>query len=123
MKVALADIDEKNLIEAGEKCAEIVGKKNVLTVVTDVSKLDQVVQLRDRVYEAWGEVKFFFSTLLITRRCIAVRELLFTAFLPWHVEDGRSSILSSFQITKFTPMTCLFPPFGAQFLCGPAEPS
>lgn len=79
MKVALADIDEKKLIEAGEKCAEIVGKKNVLIVVTDVSKLDQVVQLRDRVYEAWGEVRFFF--LVFNHRQVhRSRQLLITAF-------------------------------------------
>jgi len=56
MKVALADIDEEKLIETSKKCSEILGANNVLTVTTDVSKLDQVVKLRDRVYEAWGEV-------------------------------------------------------------------
>ena len=56
MKVALADIDDKKLIETGQECSEILGGNNVLTVQTDVSKLDQVVRLRDRVYEAWGEV-------------------------------------------------------------------
>jgi len=56
MKVALADIDEQKLIETSKKCSEILGGNNVLTVTTDVSKLDQVVRLRDRVYEAWGEV-------------------------------------------------------------------
>jgi NAD(P)-dependent dehydrogenase (short-subunit alcohol dehydrogenase family) len=56
LKVALADIDEKKLFETGEKCSEILGGNNVLTVKTDVSKLDQVVRLRDRVYESWGEV-------------------------------------------------------------------
>jgi len=55
--VALADTDEPRLIEAGQKCAEIVGASNVLVVPTDVSKLEQVTQLRDRVYEAWGEVR------------------------------------------------------------------
>lgn len=55
--MALADIDEPRLVEAGRKCAEIVGANNVLVVPTDVSKLEQVVQLRDRVYEAWGEVR------------------------------------------------------------------
>lgn len=56
LKVALADIDEEKLIETGEKCSEILRGNNVLTVPTDVSKLDQVVKLRDRVYEVWGEV-------------------------------------------------------------------
>ena len=29
----------------------------MLAVPTDVSKLEDVVRLRDRVYEAWGEVR------------------------------------------------------------------
>ncbi len=55
--MALADTDLPRLIEAGQKCAEIVGASNVLVVPTDVSQLEQVTQLRDRVYEAWGEVR------------------------------------------------------------------
>ncbi len=37
--------------------AKLVGEANVLVVPTDVSKLEEVVRLRDRVYEAWGEVR------------------------------------------------------------------
>jgi len=32
------------------------GETNVLAMLTDVSKLEVVVRLRERVYEAWGEV-------------------------------------------------------------------
>lgn len=57
MKIAIADCDEKNLAQVGHELTTIVGESNVLIIPTDVSKLDQVVRLRDRVYEAWGEVR------------------------------------------------------------------
>ncbi|PPQ85001.1 hypothetical protein CVT25_010500, partial [Psilocybe cyanescens] len=56
LKVAIADVTEDKLAEVGKTLAAIIGDANVLVVPTDVSKLDQVVRLRDRVYEAWGEV-------------------------------------------------------------------
>ncbi|GBE85091.1 Short chain dehydrogenase andI [Sparassis crispa] len=56
LKIAVADVNEKQLREIGAEVAKVVGEANVLVVPTDVSKLDQVVRLRDRVYEAWGEV-------------------------------------------------------------------
>ncbi|KZP26321.1 NAD(P)-binding protein [Athelia psychrophila] len=56
LKIALADADEVRLAEAGKEIAAIVGEANVLVVPTDVSKIEQVVHLRDKVYEAWGEV-------------------------------------------------------------------
>lgn len=56
LKIALADVDEDGLAAAGKEILAIVGEANVLVVPTDVSKLDEVVRLRDRVYEAWGEV-------------------------------------------------------------------
>jgi len=56
LKIAIADINAGALKEFGKVLAEEVGEANVLVVPTDVSKLDEVVRLRDRVYEAWGEV-------------------------------------------------------------------
>ncbi|OCH90426.1 NAD(P)-binding protein [Obba rivulosa] len=56
MKVALADVNESQLNSARDEVAAIVGETNVLAIPTDVSKLEEVVRLRDRVYEAWGEV-------------------------------------------------------------------
>jgi hypothetical protein len=56
LKVAIADIDEDGLREVGKRLVGVVGEANVMVVPTDVTKLDQVVKLRDRVYEAWGEV-------------------------------------------------------------------
>ena len=56
LKIAIADVDEKGLSETAAEVSKIVGEANVLSVPTDVSKLDQVERLRDKVYEAWGEV-------------------------------------------------------------------
>lgn len=56
MKVAIADINEQGLQKVGQEVAKIAGQGNVLVIPTDVSKLEEVVHLRDKVYEAWGEV-------------------------------------------------------------------
>ena len=58
MKIAVADVNLDGLAETGKEVAAIVGEANVLVVPTDVSNLEQVVRLRDKVYEAWGEVSF-----------------------------------------------------------------
>jgi hypothetical protein len=57
LKICIADCDEKNLAQVGQELTAIIGQSNVLVIPTDVSKLDQVVKLRDRVYETWGEVR------------------------------------------------------------------
>ncbi|OBZ71320.1 hypothetical protein A0H81_08509 [Grifola frondosa] len=56
LKIAIADVNEAGLRETGAEVAQIVGEANVLVVPTDVSQLDQVVRLREKVFEAWGEV-------------------------------------------------------------------
>ncbi|KAG6839078.1 hypothetical protein C0991_006160 [Blastosporella zonata] len=58
LKVAVADIDEARLVDLRNMLIEQIGlgEDRVLVVPTDVAQLDQVVRLRDRVYEAWGEV-------------------------------------------------------------------
>jgi len=56
LKIAIADCDEKNLAQVGQELTNLIGSSNVLVIPTDVSKLDQVVKLRDKVYETWGEV-------------------------------------------------------------------
>lgn len=68
LKVAIADITEDKLQEVGKALAGVVGDANVLVVPTDVSKLDQVVRLRDRVYEAWGEVAVLMNNAGISPR-------------------------------------------------------
>ncbi|KAK0185728.1 hypothetical protein F5146DRAFT_1071254 [Armillaria mellea] len=56
LKVALADIDEEKLKTVGKDVAAVVGEANVLVVPTNVAKVEEVVRLRDKVYELWGEV-------------------------------------------------------------------
>ncbi|KAF9221538.1 NAD(P)-binding protein [Gyrodon lividus] len=56
LKIALADIMEDVLVATGKEIAAIAGDANVLVITTDVSKIEDVQRLRDRVYEAWGEV-------------------------------------------------------------------
>ena len=56
MKVAIADVDVDALEKVGKQITEIAGESNVLVIPTDVSKIEEVVRLRDKVYETWGEV-------------------------------------------------------------------
>jgi len=55
--VAIADIDKEGLIEVGKVLVKIVGEANVIVMPTDVSKTEDVIRFRDRVYEAWSEVR------------------------------------------------------------------
>lgn len=57
LRIALADIQESKLNQVGREIAALAGKGNVLVVPTDVSKVEEVVRLRDTVYETWGEVR------------------------------------------------------------------
>ncbi|KAH7885196.1 NAD(P)-binding protein [Phlebopus sp. FC_14] len=65
LKIALADITEDALAATGKEVAAIVGEANVLVIPTDVSKIDEVVRLRDKVYEAWGEVAVLLNNAAI----------------------------------------------------------
>jgi hypothetical protein len=56
LKVAIADINVETLGALAKELSGTYGESNVLAVTVDVSKLEDVVHLRDRVYEAWGEV-------------------------------------------------------------------
>lgn len=56
LKIAIADVTIDKLNEVGKEVASIIGENNILVVPTDVSNLEQVVKLRDKVYEQWGEV-------------------------------------------------------------------
>ncbi|KAI5116649.1 hypothetical protein M0805_004960 [Coniferiporia weirii] len=56
LRVALADVNEAALKDAGAEAARHAGEPNVLVVPTDVSRLEDVVRLRDTVLESWGEV-------------------------------------------------------------------
>jgi hypothetical protein len=72
MKVAIADVAEAPLGELGKTLVEAAGEGNVLVVPTDVAKLEEVVRLRDKVYEAWGEVRIVIDCLV---RCLLPRAL------------------------------------------------
>jgi len=54
MKVVLADIESKALAKAGEELKEI--SSNVLTVVTDVSKIDDIKTLAQKTIDHFGAV-------------------------------------------------------------------
>lgn len=69
LKIAIADIDETALENAGKEIQTIVGDANILVVPTDVSDIEQVKKLRDRVYEQWGEVG---RTLSLTGRELGI---------------------------------------------------
>lgn len=79
MKVAIADVNEAALQKVGQEVAQIVGESNVLVIPTDVSKLDDVVRLRDRVYEAWGEV-----AVLMNNAGIGLRGTSWEGLENWH---------------------------------------
>jgi hypothetical protein len=56
LRLVLADIDEPRLAKAGKQIAAIAGEQNVITVPTDVSKMEEVTRLKERAYDAFGEV-------------------------------------------------------------------
>ena len=56
MKIAIADVNEQGLHETAQEVADIIGQANVITVPTDVSKFESVVQFREKIYDSWGEV-------------------------------------------------------------------
>jgi NAD(P)-dependent dehydrogenase (short-subunit alcohol dehydrogenase family) len=70
MKVAIADVNEAGLQETARQVAAVVGQANVLAVPTDVSKFESVVQFREKVYEAFGEVSPKRLLYLKATRCV-----------------------------------------------------
>jgi len=56
MKLALVDVDEEGLQQTTEEVSSIVGASNVLAFSIDVASLDEVVKLKEKVFEAWDEV-------------------------------------------------------------------
>ena len=56
LKIAIADVDEAGLKETAKEVTNHIDEANLLVIPTDVSKKEQVENLRDKVYEAWGEV-------------------------------------------------------------------
>jgi len=68
LRVAIADVQESRLEAVGEELVALIGETNVLVVPTDVAQLDQVVRLRDRVYEAWGEVAVLMNNAAVAEK-------------------------------------------------------
>jgi hypothetical protein len=68
LKIAIADLEEVKLKEVGKKLAKMFGEGNVMVVPTNVAKVEEVVKLRDKVYEAWGEVRIIASRSLSANR-------------------------------------------------------
>jgi len=60
LRLVLADIDEANLAQAGKKVALVAGESNVITVLTDVSKQEEVIRLKEKALDAFGEVRVCF---------------------------------------------------------------
>jgi NAD(P)-dependent dehydrogenase (short-subunit alcohol dehydrogenase family) len=57
MKVCLADIEGETLRRSAEEVARVAGQpENVLAVATDVSHLEDVESLKNKVHAAFGEV-------------------------------------------------------------------
>jgi len=65
LKLAIVDVDEEGLKQTAQTVIKLVGEANVLVAPTDVSKLDEVVRLKDKVYEAWGEVAVLLNNAAI----------------------------------------------------------
>jgi len=57
MKLALADVDEEGLKQTTEEVSSIVGASNVISDLIDVADLNEVVKLKEKVFEAWDEVQ------------------------------------------------------------------
>ncbi|RDX48899.1 NAD(P)-binding protein [Lentinus brumalis] len=79
LKIAIADVDEQGLNATAKEVAQIIGEENLITLPTDVAQLDQVERLRDRVYEAWGEVG-----VLMNNAAIAPKGTSWDGLDNWH---------------------------------------
>lgn len=95
MKIALADINEAGLQSVAEQVTRITGDpNNVLVVPTDVSKLQEVVSLRDKVYDHWGEVSSQRSAVVLAWLPALLFQLPhFSSLLPTpsHISNGMNS--------------------------------
>ena len=67
MKLALADVDQQGLHQTSEEVSSIVGAPNVLAQVVDVANLEDVVKFKEKIFEAWDEVKLYFC---FSSKCI-----------------------------------------------------
>lgn len=61
LRIVLVDIHEEDLKLAHEEVGDVAGAQNVLAFKIDVSKIEEVIHLRDQVFEAFGEVNLLFN--------------------------------------------------------------
>ncbi|WRT67704.1 uncharacterized protein IL334_004676 [Kwoniella shivajii] len=67
MSIFLADIDETSLSSAMEKVKSIDGVGEVFGAKVDVSEIDQVVGMKDKVLEEFGEIHILMANAGISR--------------------------------------------------------
>jgi NAD(P)-dependent dehydrogenase (short-subunit alcohol dehydrogenase family) len=65
LRLVLADIDEATLAQARKEVAQTAGDANVITVLTDVSKHEDVERLKEKALDAFGEVRVTFMIQLL----------------------------------------------------------
>ncbi|KAI0265593.1 NAD-P-binding protein [Gloeopeniophorella convolvens] len=100
LKVAIADIAAEPLHALARELAAAHGDANVLAVPTDVSVLADVERLRERVYEAWGEV-----AVLLNNAAVGTRGTSFEGLEQWHaVMDVNLFGVLNVQHTFVPPM-------------------
>lgn len=63
MKLALADVDQEGLQQTANEVSKIIGASNVLTFPINVADLNEVVKFKEKVFEAWDEVRLYFFLL------------------------------------------------------------
>ena len=66
MKVVIADIEAGALSKAEKQLSSSEG--NIMSVVTDVSKFEDVKSLADTTIETWGEVNLLFNNAGVAKR-------------------------------------------------------
>lgn len=66
MKVVIADIEAEALTQANQELSSL--GDNVLTVVTDVSKFEDVKSLADKTIDTFGEVHLLFNNAGVAKR-------------------------------------------------------
>ncbi|KAF9453150.1 NAD(P)-binding protein [Macrolepiota fuliginosa MF-IS2] len=79
LKIAIADVDEGKLRELGKEISDEIGEQNVLIVPTDVSKLEQVQKLKEKVYDTWGEV-----AVLMNNAGVGMKGTSWEGIENWH---------------------------------------
>ena len=51
------DVDEEGLKQTVQEVSSIIGAPNVLDTHIDVADLDEVIKFKEKVFEAWDEVR------------------------------------------------------------------